>query len=361
MTDLDPFASMVGEPEPDEPEPVDEPEPQISDEMSSLGDVVVTALREGTTIAAVMERIAQSEPIAQNSPVDAFSAPVGAPDPDPSQTSVWFPVVAAGQVSVDMARLLDPAQRVAEIVEALEPVLAPPPVVRDLEALVATANALDVVDADSYKAGCDLYELLAANEKGIEDTIGLVVSWFHRPWEAMCTFRRRFTKPVAEAKKRLSDDCGRWKLAEDRRAKVEADRLANEAAAQERERLRQLATEATTAAAAAPAASPLREVLEQTAGQATEAAKHVTPIPQPMRSGVPQTATKGRKTYEAVIVDADAFYKALVEDATRRVAAPIDQAYLNRQANDLKDELGNRFPGVECREKGGLTANGGRR
>jgi hypothetical protein len=207
------------------------------------------------------------------------------------------------------------------------------------------------------------------------ETIGPVVAFFHRPWKALCDFRGRFAKRVLEQKQRLSELAGTWKLEQDRRDAAESQRLADEAAQAERARLAAIEEEARKAAASVPAASPLREVLEQTAVQAAEAATHVVPMPLPasVTSRVPQTSggTRGRKQWEAVLAAAnatpaavvaaeDAFYEALARDRTRRGAAPIDWTYLNRQATDLKEQLGERFPGIVAREKGGLTA-GGRR
>lgn len=299
------------------------------------------------------EPTAQTEPVAySDARPDAFSAPVGAlVDPD-AQTAVRFPVVVQGVDSIALGALYEPSRRVAEIIEALEPVLAPPPVVADLEALVLKANGLVVTDAATYQTGCELYELLAANEKGIEETIGPVVGFFHRPWKALCQFRARFAKPVEEAKTRLSDVCGAWKLADDLRVERERRLAEDKAAADERARLQ----------AIADAAKELGDVL--TVEAAVEAKAAVVPPVLPRQAfapAVPTTGTKSRTPYEAVITDEEKFYKALADGTIPRCAVLIDQSYLNRQANDLKEEMGKRFPGVEARKKGGLTAAGSAR
>lgn len=315
------------------------------------------------------ELMAQNEPIAPEAPQDALGGPVDASDAEEAETAVLFPVVAVGAHAVALDRLLAPAARVAEIVEALEPLLAPPLAVQQLLVLVESANAHEVTDADSYTRACQLYEQLVANEKGIQGdgsgrdgSIGALVAFFHRPWNAACRLRARYLKPVAEAKARLSEHAGTWKLEADRRAAAEAQRIADEAAVAERERLRVIAEEARKAAAALPEASPLKEMLEVTATQAQTAQQHVAPLPALVTPATPPQAggTRGRKQRIAVLTDADAFYRALAEDSTRRVAAPIDQAYLNKQATDLGDEFAKRFPGVVAQDKGGLTA-GGRR
>jgi hypothetical protein len=370
----DPFAGMMlGEPELEPPPPqtptgtltgeqfvagLDEPEPP--EPMQSVGELAAEMIR-GTSFGQLAERLAQNERPAQNTPWEAISGPVGAADPHPTETPVLFPVVVQGEPLVALDRLLDPAQRVADIVDALEPVLAPPLAVRQLLELVDKANALQVTDAGTYKQGCDFYEELTANARAIEDgPIGQVVAFFYRPWKAFCGFRAKYSHPVDVARKRLSDDCGAWKLAEDKRAAAQAREDSEAAAEAERLRLKEIADAATAAAAAAPAESAVREVLEQTAVQATEQAATTVAIPQPARSTAPATTTNGRKKWEAVIVDADAFYKALSEDPTRRVAAPVDLAYLTRQAGDMGEDIAKRFPGVEAREKGGLTARGRR-
>jgi hypothetical protein len=360
-SEADPFGHLVGDP--DDPEaletlPLGEPDP--ADEGPDVLDETSPVTAEQWAYFAA--RVAtKSQPIAQEARADGSSGPVSDDAGEMGETSVLFPVVAAGHPAVALDRLLEPAHRVADIVQALEPMLAPPLAVQQLQILVEQAAAVEVTDQASYDRACDLYERLAANEKGIEETIGPVVGFFYKPWKALCDFRARFAKPVAEQKKRLSDVAGAWQLAEKRRAEEQARRDADAAAAAERERLRLVAEEATKAAATLPPESSLAQMFEQTAVQAQTAQLHVVPVPVP--AAAPPRASAGtgnRKSKVAVVVDADAFYEALAADSTRRVAAPINQAYLDKQACDLGDELVKRFPGVEAREKGGLTAKGRR-
>lgn len=291
----------------------------------------------------------EAEPTAQETPEDGISRP---PSDEPAQVGLMpvpFPVLLAGASYVDFECLEEPSRRVAELVEAIQPVLAPPAVIAQLEALVLKANALKVVDAASFEQGCELYELLAANERGIEEgSIGRVVSFFHRPWKAMTEFRARFAKPVELAKRRLSDDCSAWKRAEVARAKearrVEEDRLADE----ERQRLQEIAAVARSQGQLA------------IAEQATQMATEVVAAAAPLRSVVPQTPTKGRSAWVAEIVDEALIYQGIADGTIPRAAAPIDLAFFTRQAKDLKEELAKRYPGVRAYDKGGLTASGRR-
>lgn len=276
------------------------------------------------------------------------------PEPDgpraTATTRVNFPVVLTdtdGQlVPVLVEDLALPAQRIAELVEALQEALVTPPVIAQLEQLVAKANCIEVTDAESYRLASETYELLAANEKGIESTIGPVVGFFHRPWHAMTKYRARFAKPVEAAKKQLSDRAGAWDVAEKRKA--EEQRRADEQAQarDEKARLQKLADAAKQAGDTRTAA-----VVEQMKEEVTAPAL-------PLPSYKPAVESKSRKSYVAVIVDAEAFYAAIGAGTIEHRAAPIDLAYLNRQAKDLGEELGKRYPGVEAREKGGLTASG---
>lgn len=282
-----------------------------------------------------------------------------APSAPGDSTAIAFPLLSAGELRLSFDKLAEPARQVAELIERLEPVLAPPAVVANLERLVLQANAVNVVDAASYQRAVALYEELAANEKGIEGdgtgddvSIGAVVAFFHRPWKAMCAFRARFAKPVADAKKRLSDTAGAWKLADDRRVADEQRAAEQLLQLQERDRLQALAAEAKkqdkpelAAAAETAALTVARPVLPVAAFSPTLAA----------------TGTGTRKKAEAVVSNEDAFYKGLADGTISRMAAPIDQGWLNRQANDFpKDEFEKRYPGVTWQQKGGLTARGNR-
>jgi hypothetical protein len=286
---------------------------------------------------------------AQNSLLDAFSAPVGVSVADVAVTVVSFPVVAAGAAGVDLAALEEPARRVAEIVEAIQPVLVPPPLVRELEALVAKANALEVTDAASYATGCELYELLAANEKGIEQTIGPVVGFFHRPWKAMCDFRAKFAPPVIVAKRRLSDVCGAWKQAENDRAERQRKIDEEAAAADERRRLEAVAAEAK------------KQGQLEVAETATQMAKTVEKPALPSRSTVPSgVPTKGRTKWVHEVLDLQKIYQGIADGTIPQAAAPLDTAWWDRQAHDLKGELEKRYPGAKAVEKPGLSASGRR-
>lgn len=290
------------------------------------------------------------EPEAQDAPSDGISQALSDELVQVGLTPVDFPVLLSGGHCVDFSTLLEPSRRVAELVEAIYPVLVPPQTIAGLEALVTRAVGIAVTDAGSYEEGCEVYELLAANEKGIEETISPVVAFFHRPWKAMTDFRARFAKPVADQKKRLSDDCAAWKRADlaraERERRAEEDRLA----AEERQKLETIAQHAEQVG------QPV------TAAIAREAAAEVVRPTLPLShfSTVPRTAPKGRTNWVGEVTDEDAFYKGLADGTIPRAAAPIADAWLNGQAKALKQEMAKRYPGTRAYDKGGLTASGKR-
>lgn len=272
------------------------------------------------------------------------------PAPEDVTTPIRFPVVLAGAdgvpVPIPLSALERPAERLADVIEAIQGALVPPPVIAELEALVVKANALEVTDGATMKQCSELYEQLHANEKGIELAIGPVVSFFYRPHQAMTRFRARFAKPVADAKQRLSNIGGEWTLKERRRAEQEQRDREQAAAKDERERLQKLADVAKATGDTQTAA-----VVEQMKAEVTAPAL-------PLRTSAPAMDTGTRKAFVVDAIDEDAFYKGLADGTIPRVAAPIDMGYLNRQAKDLGKDLEKRYPGVTVKEKGGLTANG---
>lgn len=269
-----------------------------------------------------------------------------------TSTPIRFPVVvsdAAGQpLPIPLSALEGPAERLANLIEAIQSALVPPPVIAELEALVEKANALQVTDGESMKGCSDLYEQLHANEKGIEQTIGPVVGFFHRPHQAMTKFRARFAGPVADAKKRLSTIGGQWTLQEKRRAEEDQRQREQKEKKDEQDRLRKLAETAKAAGDTQTAA-----VVEQMVDEVTSPALA-------LQTTAPTMPTKSRATYVVDQIDELALHRGIADGTIPLCAAPPDLGYLNRQAKDLGTDMPKRFPGVSVKEKGGLTANGRR-
>lgn len=285
--------------------------------------------------------------------------------------TVLFPVLPAGVTSLSVQALEDPGRRVAEILEALEPVLTPPEAVAGVVQLVERANQHTTTDAASFTAANELYELICQNEKGLEASLDHIVAFFYRPWKTMTGLRARLAKPLAEAKARLSREAGEWKRIDDQR--VERERRAAEAAAaaEERARLELAARQESERAAAAEQAGRVEEAnqADQNAEELKTAAAEVVPPSLPVANFSPAAhrpagpsggGTRSKDSWECVITDELAIYKAIAAGTVSKAAAPLDLAYLKRRANDDKDDLKNLIPGCEARKVGGLASKGKR-
>lgn len=286
-------------------------------------------------------------------------------------TPVLFPVLAKGVTTISVEALEAPGRRVAEILEALEPVLTPPSAVAGITALVERANQHTTTDAATFAAANELYELICQNEKGLEASLDHVVGFFYRPWKMMTGLRARLAKPLAEAKARLSRDAGEWKRLDDQR--VERERRAAEAAAaaEERARLELAARQEQERAAAAEQAGRVDEAnqADQNAEELKTAAAEVVPPTLPVANFSPAAhrpagpsggGTRSKDSWECVVTDELAIYKAIAAGTVSKAAAPLDLAYLKRRANDDKDDLKNLIPGCEARKVGGLASKGKR-
>lgn len=382
----DPLADMDeppddGQADP-EAEPSDPPEdhrPEIKtrlDDSGIFGQPVEIVRRAGTSPlrgrplddngGIAFEVVAPST----STPYDALSRPVGAPESDAAaevtETSVRFPVLLQGQSGLPIDRLAEPARRVAEIVEALEPVLLPPPVVAGLEELLARAAAIVVVtNAEEHQRACEVYEELAANGKGLEQTVGPVKAFFHRPWKTVCNFMAKFEPRIEAEKQRLSPLAGAWKKAEEERAERAAREEAEAAAAEER---RQLEADAERARAAAAQLAiekgpdaPEATKLDHVAAILEHAATQVQPVTMPTRSAVwGSSGTKGKTKWVGRIVDEDLFYKGLGNGTIPRTFVEVKQGTLDSQATDLKTELEKRYPGLRAVEVPGIASKGRR-
>jgi hypothetical protein len=378
----DPLGGMEEPPDPDEledlPEPPDpdaEPEaPRVEDHRPELKAVLDASGMFGHPIEIDYKTRVLALPDAAARQLAAGEwdlQPVGAPepaaDPDPGYTPVRFPVVVQGAPGVSVLALEEPARRVAELVEAIQPVLMPPPVVAELEALIATSRAITAVTTlAEYERACQVYEQLCANEKGIEQTIGPVKAFFHRPWKVMCDFMGGFARDVDVEKKRISPLAGAWRKAEDDRAKLEAERIAREQADAERARLREEAAAVDQAALTAPTREEGLQ-LAAAAEQLTRAAEAVVPVAQTPRSAARSggfgggSGPKNKTAWVCQIVDEDKFFKALADGTIPRSYVCVEQGKLDRQAADLKGELEKRYPGLKAVEVPGIASKGGKR
>jgi hypothetical protein len=358
----DPFADMdEPPPPPDELEDLDEP-PAPAEVTDPPKDDPDQETRPGYVTQPDIRGMAVS--------LETLSRPVGAPERvDRSEMHshlVPFPAVLQGQPGVAITALEEPARRVAEIVEALEPALLPPPVVAQLEDLLQqAAGIVEITHQAAYVRACEVYADLQANEKGLELAVGPVKAFFHRPWKTVCNFLAKYQPRILAEKTRLSALAGAWDAEQQRLADEKAREEAAAVAAEQRRQLEEDAERARAAAAQtaidqgpeAPAAQQMTHVAEILEHAATQ----VQTVVAPSLYTPPPTPTKSNSKKIAQIVDEDAFFKGLAERKIPRTYVTIEQAKLDRMACDHGEALEQMYPGIKVVDKHGIGAKGGRR
>jgi hypothetical protein len=194
------------------------------------------------------------------------------------------------------------------------------------DSIVTRAKAMTVTNAQSYAGALqfaiDVDAMLQAAKAYWDPRVALA----HAPWKKACDDRAAFLKPLEEARSILTTAARTWKVAEDARARQDADRKqreADEAAAKERARLQ---AEAQAAAKAGH--------VEQATDLVEQARQVEAPIirPDPVAPKVAGVADKSNWSYE--MLDKKQFVDAV--SGLDRVKAEIER-HLNALHRDNRN------------------------
>jgi hypothetical protein len=261
--------------------------------------------------------------------------------------------------------LEEPARRVAEIVEALEPVLMPPPVVAAARGPPASRPGRygEITTKRPTCGRARSTNSSAANEKGLELAIGPVKAFFHRPWKTVCNFLAEYQPRDRRRESRLSALAGAWE---------------GRGAARRREGprggARRSAAERATArggrragaggrgadgdrpgprGAGGPADDHVAEILEHAATQVQRSSRRAFTRRRRAARRVQDRNWVARSSTRT-------FFKGLADGTIPRTYVTIEQGKLDRQACDLKGELEKMYPGIKVVEVPGIAAKGGR-
>lgn len=238
----------------------------------------------------------------------------------------------------------------ANLVTTLEQAAVTLAVVEQSTGLIAQATALQVVDADSWLRGIDIFDILRSMEKTISDHYDQHVKRAHAVWNGLTAERRLHLQPVEIARAALGDRCAIWKAAEDRRER------------EEKLRLERLAREEQQLAAARAAVQAERAGEPETAKEILEEAR-TAPLPAvAFHSSVP-TSSKATTPlrWKCYFTDLPALLKAIGEGQFPEFHEAIQetlQPLLDAQVKTLKGELGKRYPGTEGRQKPSTAGRG---
>lgn len=245
---------------------------------------------------------------------------------------------------------LPPEPGSANIVTTLEQAATTLAVVQQSTGVIAQAEAIQVVDADSWLRGIDIFDILRSLEKAIEGHYNPHVARAHAVHDGLTKERRLHLEPIEKARKALGDRCAMWKAAEDHRER------------EEKERIERQAREEQQLAAARAAVQAEREGEPETAQAILEEAR-TAPLPiVAYQSSVPTSSKASTPLrWQCYWTDFPALLKALGEGKFPEFDEPIKAALLpllNAQAKTLKGELGKRYPGTEGRQKPSTAGRG---
>lgn len=206
---------------------------------------------------------------------------------------------------------------------------------REIVPTLATANAIQVVDAASYTLAGQAWKDLTALEKKVkaywEEDVANALG-VHR---ALVAKRDAMLKPLAERKRTLTLLMGAW---DDQQKEIQ--RLAQAKAEAE---ARRIADEATALVAAE------LEKGGDKAGAAQVLADPVRPAPVVVARETPGGFGNAiRKHWKAEVVDLLALVKGVASGAVPSTAIEANMVFLNNQARAMK-ELMN-YPGVKAVE-----------
>lgn len=212
----------------------------------------------------------------------------------------------------------------------------------DAAAILAQAEGFEIVTAEHYTESAQLLQNIKTKQSTLD------------------TLRRSMTRPIDEAKARIMDlfrPAGeRLLLAENtikgamlsfareqERLRLEAERVAREAAAKEAARLQRRADQAR--------AKGKEEQAEDLEEQAEEVPVPIVPSQRPAVSGVAM-----RTTWRAEVHDLKALAAACGAGTTPLALLQPNMPVLNSQARSLKKELN--IPGVRAVSDEGVAARG---
>ena len=246
------------------------------------------------------------------------------------------------------------------------------------QTLIQKAQALQVVDQQSYAVATEFISGCDALVKKAESEIRPSVEKAHSAWKSVLGLLQSITKPATDAGQIAREKAARWKVEQDRLAKQEQLRR-EEAARQahlrelqeaeaERQRLQRLADqerEAQAKAAAAEQAAQIAYAAQQGASQAELEAivaepldvpppvqvyvpppKFVPPPPPPKPVSVAGETT--RTTWKAEVQDVQKLIAAVAAGSVPIAVLEVNMTMLNKLVAVSKDQTN--IPGVRAYE-----------
>lgn len=214
---------------------------------------------------------------------------------------------------------------------------------------LATAEALQVVDADEYARGFDLLNELST----LEDRISKHYSRFDKPLNFLIQVVRGLKGPqakqVAPVKKALSERLGTWRTLQDRR-----DRERQQAEQRARDLAARAAQDARAASLARVAELETNPDIAESLRKEADAvrAQEVAGPPVELVKTAPAVSGHTRVYWACEFLDLKALMKAYVEGQCfipdEALITDGLQSYMDDQAASLQENLGKAYPGTRA-------------
>ncbi len=196
------------------------------------------------------------------------------------------------------------------------------------------ANAVKIVDADSYVKASGLWQDIRALRAKVKESFDPIIQKAHAAHRAALDSKAKVDAPLEVAEKTVKKAMNAWDEEQERIRQEEQRRLQEEARKREEEARLAAAIEAEQAGA------------KEEAEQILEEPVYVAPVVVQKQTPKVQGGPVFRTVWKHQVTDLMALVKAVAAGHAPLTAIQANDVFLGQQARSLKDAL--RIPGVKA-------------
>lgn len=196
------------------------------------------------------------------------------------------------------------------------------------------ANAVKIVDADSYVKASGLWQDIRALRAKVKESFDPIIQKAHAAHRAALDSKAKVDAPLEVAEKTVKKAMNAWDEEQERIRQEEQRRLQEEARKREEEARLAAAIEAEQAGA------------KEEAEQILEEPVYVAPVVVQKQTPKVQGGPVFRTVWKHQVTDLIALVKAVAAGHAPLTAIQANDVFLGQQARSLKDAL--RIPGVKA-------------
>ena len=196
------------------------------------------------------------------------------------------------------------------------------------------ANAVKIVDPDSYVKASGLWQDIRALRKQVSDTFTPIIQKAHAAHREALDRKAAVDAPLEVAEKTVKKAMNAWDEEQERIRQAEQRRLQEEARKREEEARLQAAIEAE------------KEGAKEEAEEILNKPVYVPPIIVEKQTPKPQGGPVFRTVWKHQVTDLMALVKAVAAGQAPLAAIQANDVFLGQQARSLKEAM--RYPGVRA-------------